>query len=181
MPTTATTTDIKILKNQQLARDTGAVSYTVYRDGDIIGRVDKGTRETFASALIGADPATAWYGYDRLGELVTSSFGEDTRKRAVHLVGQAAQPLVVRDVKIAYSPIAGVPFIEARVDWAGNTLFVSRYADEDGWTVDALFNRGSSCPVFSNGAGTRFTARNVLTELPAAAVDAEVARLGISL
>lgn len=52
----------------------------------------------------------------------------------------------------------------ATVEANGNILHVSRYDDEDEWTVDGLWRSANSFPVFHNGAGSRCTRRTVIVE-----------------
>lgn len=59
---------------------------------------------------------------------------------------------------------------EVEVD--GATFQVSQMPGETGWTVDAAFAPGSSCPAFMNGFGARYLLTKQLRPEIAAAVDA---------
>lgn len=70
---------------------------------------------------------------------------------------------------------AGSPDVEgfyAEVSVDGASFQVSQMPGETGWTVDAAFASGSSCPMWSNGFGARYLRTKQLTEDIAAVVEA---------
>jgi hypothetical protein len=127
---------------------------TVKRNGDVLvngelaGRVVKEERPGLFGSV-----RTEWVAYAANGEELTGDY--DTRTRAVQRVVKSVAPLEVSDVKRETGWTGD--YVSAHVSIAGASFFVSRYAHEPFWVVDALFNPTSMMPVFSNGGGTRAT------------------------
>lgn len=139
---------------------------SVMVDGAEIGRVEKVMRQGMFATIVGASYAAGegtpyWIPYAADGKQL-SEYGYDTRKRAVALVEKHAQPLAVSDVRTERGWGDDRQFVQAAVTWQGYYFGVSRYAHESDWVVDFLCTPESICPVFSNGAGTRYTAAKVL-------------------
>lgn len=121
----------------------------VVADGVVAGRVEKRESES----LFGYS-RMQWIAYDADGAELGN--GYDTRKRAADRVAQNAEPLRVTHVKRG-TGWSGQEFASLIVSEAGTSFCVSRYATEDVWVVDALFQPGTMMPVFSNGDGSRVT------------------------
>lgn len=105
--------------------------------------------------------------------------GFKTRKAAAARLARHAEPLTVSDVRIG--DYMGDRFIQASVTWQGHHAEVSRYPHETGWVVDAFFRPGTFFPVWSNGAGSRYTRAHVLQGEHATAADAALIESGVTL
>lgn len=150
----------------------------VIRDGANIGYVKKEIRQGLFSTMLGASYSTEgksyWIPFADDGTKLSD--GYDTRKRAVSRIEKHAQPLSVSDVRIEHGWGSDRKFVHAAVSWRGYYFGVSRYAHETEWVVDFLCTPESIMPVFSNGAGTRYTRAQVLKpEFAQAATDAAIA------
>jgi len=132
---------------------------TVTLDGKVIGQVVKhepdGLHIRGMSVSLSSKPL--WIPTAADGT-VLDEHGLDTRKAAVKLLEQYAQPLEVADLKVEDGlNLSGKQCVTATVTWQGIRASVSRYPHEKAWVIDCLFNRGSFFPAFSNGTGTRYT------------------------
>lgn len=132
-------------------------------DGVTIGRVVRTHGETVASVLLGTEGPVVWKAVSADGNELTAREYE-TRKRAVAVVVEAAQPTTVGKIHQGTDMMTGRAYLACSLMHKGSYFGLSRYPGESGWVVDYLHPLGQIMPTWSNGEGTRVTAAYVIKD-----------------
>lgn len=138
----------------------------VLADGKNVGYVKKEMRQGLHATLLGVsyglgEGTPYWIPFTADGTRLCEE-GYPTRKRAVDRLVKHAQPLRAEDFRVEYGIGSNSKCVTGWVRWQGFSAGVSRYAGEDYWVVDFLATPDSLMPVFSHGAGSRYTSLRTL-------------------